>query len=104
MSEQLPRIIESGDFFIVALLHKFPGAIVSMQFSIKARPGTNELHNDLHAMVSEPILRGTWLIGIDSTCKNGKEINDEAYELSKSIFFTHGVFIQHLIVEESPND
>lgn len=87
-------IIECGDYFSAMLNHKFPGAIVSMRFVLKPRP--DFIPEDQEDMV----WRGTWLIGIPPRFKEGARLNEAAYELAERIFFTHGVFIQHLIVEE----
>lgn len=70
-----------------------------MVFTVKMRPGIESLSHVIEDY--DEILRGTWLIGVGSSCKNGKEIDDYAHDLAERIFFTHGVFIQHLIVEEN---
>lgn len=87
-------IIECGDYFIAELTHKFPGAIISMKFNLKPRAQTE------HLPIDETVWRGTWLIGIGPTFKNGADLRDEANKLAERIFFTHGIFIQYLIVEE----
>ena len=97
--DNLPFLIECADFFIASLLNEFPGAVVSMSFSIKPRPGLENM-----TVLDEPVYRGTWLIGIDRTCKNGQEINNEAYAISERIFYTHGVFIQHLVVGDETDE
>lgn len=96
-------IIECADFLIWHLMNKFPGAIISMRLNVQPRPGTEHVGQspmEGSYITEEPILRGTWLIGVGSRFKDGRLMREEADKMVERIFMTHGVFIQYLIVEE----